>query len=93
MGNSLVYPEKEEEMNEITIMIRNILDMACEHIRKGFITKDFAGDAVEAFVNGLKLKCETDSEIQLNQMLDYWAKWSKIYIQNVNLGEKSDEPK
>ena len=80
-------------MNEITIMIRNILDMACEHIRKGFITKNFAGNAVVAFVNGLKTKGETDVENQLNQMLDYWAKWSKIYIENVNIEEKSDESK
>ena len=34
-------------MNDILIMIKNILDMECEHIRKGFISKEFAGQALE----------------------------------------------
>lgn len=73
-------------MNEIMAMIRNLIDMSCEHIKKGYITKEFAGNAMIAFIDSLKTKGDTDSEIQLNRMLDYWAKWSKIYIENLNIG-------
>ena len=73
-------------MNEIMAMIRNLIDMSCEHIMKGYITKEFAGNAMGAFIDSLKTKGDTDSEIQLNRMLDYWSKWSKIYIENLNIG-------
>ena len=44
-------------MDDISKMIRNMLDMECEHIRKGFITKEFAGQAIDAFIQSLKVVC------------------------------------
>ena len=78
-------------MGDLTIMIKNILDMECEHIKKGLITKEFAGNAITAFVGGLMLKGDSENEIRCNQLLTYWSKWCKLYIENVNIEEKGGE--
>lgn len=75
-------------MNDISIMIKNILDMECEHIRKGFISKEFAGQAIDGFIQSLKVVCVGDDSKPLSNLLDYLSKWSKIYIENVNIEEK-----
>lgn len=75
-------------MNDITLMIKNILDMECDHIKKGFITKEFAGNAITAFIEGLFQEGKTESEIQLNKLLKYYCSWCKLYIENVNITEK-----
>lgn len=74
-------------VNDLTIMIKNILDMECEHIKKGLITKEFAGNAITAFIGGLMLEGETEDEIKCNRLLSYWSKWCKLYIENVNIEE------
>ena len=75
-------------MGELTEMFRNILDMECSHIKAGYITKEFAGNAITAFIEGLMTKGETENEINCNKLLKYWAKWANIYIENVNIKEK-----
>lgn len=75
-------------MNDISIMIKNILDMECEHIRKGFISKEFAGQAIDGFIQSLKVVCDGEDTQKLSNLLDYLSKWSKIYIENVNIEEK-----
>lgn len=66
-------------MNDISIMIKNILDMECEHIRKGFISKEFAGQAIDGFIQSLKVVCEGDGPKPLSNLLDYLSNWSMIY--------------
>ena len=81
-------------MGELTEMFRNILDMECSHIKAGYITKEFAGRAIVAFVEGLMTKGETENEINCNKLLKYWAKWADIYISNINIidgGESESE--
>ena len=75
-------------MNDISIMIKNILDMECEHIRKGFISKEFAGQAIDGFIQSLKVVCVGEDSKPLSNLLDYLSNWSKIYIENVNIEEK-----
>lgn len=72
-------------MNEITLMIRNLLDMECEHIKKGFVTKEFASNAITAFIKSLYCEGSNENEIKLNNILEYWCSWCKIYIENVNV--------
>lgn len=74
-------------MGELTAMFRNILDMECSHIKAGYITKEFAGNAIASFVEGLMTKGENEKEINCNRILEYWAKWAEIYISNVNIEE------
>lgn len=74
-------------MGELTAMIRNILDMECSHIKAGYITKEFAGNAIASFVEGLMTKGENENDINCNRILKYWAKWAVIYISNVNIEE------
>ena len=75
-------------MDDISKMIRNMLDMECEHIRKGFITKEFAGQAIDAFIQSLKIVCVGEESVMLSKILDYLSKWSKLYIENVGIEEK-----
>lgn len=75
-------------MNELTLAIKNILDMECEHISKGFITKEFAGQAISSFICGLYQPGDNENEIKCNKLLDYWSKWSQLYIENINVEEK-----
>ena len=49
-------------MNEFSLMIRNMLDMECDHISKGLITKEFAGNAINAFISGLMVEEKTENE-------------------------------
>ena len=74
-------------MDDISKMIRNMLDMECEHIRKGFITKEFAGQAIDAFIQSLKVVCVGEESVMLSKVLDYLSKWSKLYIENVGIEE------
>lgn len=74
-------------MDDISKMIRNMLDMECEHIRKGFITKEFAGQAIDAFIQSLKVVCDGEESVMLSKILDYLSKWSKLYIENVGIEE------
>lgn len=74
-------------MGELTAMFRNILDMECSHIKAGYITKEFAGNAIASFVEGLMTKGDNENEINCNRILKYWAKWAKVYISNVNIEE------
>ena len=74
-------------MGELTAMFRNILDMECSHIKAGYITKEFAGNAIASFVEGLMTKGENENEINCNRILKYWAKWAEVYISNVNIEE------
>lgn len=76
-------------MDDISKMIRNILDMECEHIRKGFITKEFAGQAIDSFIQSLKVVCVGDESVMLSKVLDYLSKWSKLYIENIGIEEKA----
>lgn len=75
-------------MDDISKMIRNMLDMECEHIRKGFITKEFAGQAIDAFIQSLKVVCVGEESEMLSKILDYLSKWSKLYIENIGIEEK-----
>ena len=75
-------------MDDISKMIRNMLDMECEHIRKGFITKEFAGQAIDAFIQSLKIVCVGEESVMLSKILDYLSKWSKLYIENVGIEDK-----
>lgn len=77
-------------MGELTAMIRYILDMECSHIKAGYITKEFAGNAIASFVEGLMTKGENENDINCNRILKYWAKWAEIYISNVNIEEGSE---
>lgn len=72
-------------MNEFSLMIRNMLDMECDHISKGLITKEFAGNAITAFISGLMVEEKTENEVKSNQFLRYISKWCKIYIENVEV--------
>lgn len=74
-------------MGELTAMFRNILDMECSHIKAGYITKEFAGNAIVSFVEGLITKGDNENEINCNRILKYWAKWAEVYISNVNIEE------
>lgn len=72
-------------MNELSLMIKNILDMECEHIKKGIVSKEFAGVAIDALLNGLIIEEKTENDIKSNQLIKYLAKWCKIYIENVDI--------
>ena len=72
-------------MNDFSLMIRNMLDMECDHISKGLITKEFAGNAINAFISGLMMEEKTETEIKCNRWLSYLSKWCKIYIENIEV--------
>lgn len=77
-------------MNELSLMIRNILDMECEHISKGIITKAYAGEAISALINGLIVEERTENDIKANQLLKYISKWCKIYIENIEVKKEKE---
>ena len=51
-------------MNELSLMIKNILDMECEHIKKGIVSKEIAGVAIDALLNGLIVEEKTENDIK-----------------------------
>jgi len=72
-------------MNELSLMIKNLLDMECEHIYKGYISKEKAKKAIEAFILNFVAEGNTVDIRRANQMIQYWAKWCSLYLDNVEI--------
>ena len=72
-------------MDEVTNMIKKLLEMEVEHLNRGLITKEFAKNAIVAFIQSLMLPGENEAEKKCNQLITYLSQWAGIYIENVNI--------